>query len=579
LFFFWGKTLPNKILTGNTLQTKLLVSVFIIVSLTIVCITAVVNFIVKKQFQQTELNRIYYESNAFKNRLGQLMYNQDHRSLMVRLSNAKTANPAILYFLLTDKTGTILIADNETRIGQNQSAAATVQDKNDPVYTNSARKGESASDPFKVYLSRLTTDIYDKGAIKGRNQELIFDAVWEIFYMGAPMGELRVGFSRHGMKQHLWMLTGILLGTGFLVLLVTLFMIFWVIRLNMSPLASFVGKLSLVHKDRGGQNLRNNLARISLEETETEVDEIRDLKSAFLNIRDLFVLNWDQLEDHRRNLEQMVAERTAKFHEINEQLALQVRERKVIESRLLTVQKLEAIGTLAGGIAHEFNNLFMAITGYATLIQKQAEPGHSNIEKAEKIRQLVDTGSQSIQQLLGFARSGKYDPGPLNLNGVLRQNLLIFSRSRKDLEIQTTYCADLWSVQADRSQMEQVIMNLLLNASEAMPGKGCLQVETRNVVLNKKSVSLEKKVSGRFVLFCIKDEGRGIDKEILPRIFDPFFTTKHMGVGTGMGLASVFGIIDNHGGFITVDSPEGGGSLFCVYLPALANNSNESDNR
>lgn len=488
----------------KTLQTKLLVSVFIIVSLTIVSITAVVSFIVKKQFQQTELNRVYYESCAFKNRLGQLMYGQNYRSLMITLSNAKTVNPAILYFLLTDKKGTILIADNETLIGQNQFAAANIQDKNDPLYTNTARlKGEISSDVFKIYLSRLTTDIHekadihDKDSLKGRAREIIFDAIWEISYMGAPMGELRVGFSRHEMKRHLWMLTGIMLGTGFMVLLVTLFMIFWVIRMNMSPLAS------------------------------------------------------------------------AKFHEINEQLTLQIRERKEIESRLLTVQKLEAIGTLAGGIAHEFNNLFMAITGYATLIQKQAAPGHSNIEKAEKIRRLVDTGSQSIQQLLGFARSGKYDPGPLNLNGVLRQNLFIFSRSRKDLEIGTVYCPDLWSVQADRSQMEQVIMNLLLNASEAMPEKGFLQVETQNVVLDKKAVSPGKRVSGRFVLFCIKDEGRGIDKEILPRIFDPFFTTKHMGVGTGMGLASVFGIIDNHGGITTVDSPEGKGSMFCVYLPAL----------
>ncbi len=550
-----------------------MVSVFIIVSLTIVSITAVVNFIVKKQFQQTELNRIYYESNALKTRIGQLMYGQNFRSLMIALSNAKTANPAILYFLLTDTKGTILIADNETLIGKHQFFVAS-QDKKDPLYTNTDRaKGAISPDVFNIYLSRLTTDIRDKESVKAWNREMIFDAIWEISYLGEPMGALRVGFSRQEIKQHLWMLTGVMLGTGFLVLLVTLFMIFWVIRLNMSPLASFVGKLSLLHQDLGGQNLRNNLAGISLEEKETEVEEIRNLKRAFLNIRDLFVSNWDQLENHRRNLEQMVEERTVELNGINEQLTLQVRERKEIESRLLTVQKLEAIGTLAGGIAHEFNNLFMAITGYATLIQKQAEPGHPNIGKAEKIRQLVDTGSQSIQQLLGFARSGKYDPGPLNLNGVLRQNLIIFSRSRKDLEIKTAYCPDLWTIQADRSQMEQVIMNLLLNASEAMPEKGCLQVETQNVVLDKKLVSRGKRVSGRFVLFCIKDEGRGIDKEIIPRIFDPFFTTKHMGVGTGMGLASVFGITDNHGGITTVDSKEGKGSVFCVYLPALASKS------
>jgi len=386
-----------------------------------------------------------------------LMYGQNYRSLMITLSNAKITNPAILYFLLTDKKGTILIADNETLIGQKQFSVARIQDENDPLYTNTDRlKGEISSDVFNIYLSRLTTEIRDKEFIKGWNRDIIFDAIWEISYMGELMGELRVGFSRQEVKQHMWVLTGAMLGIGFLVLSVTLLMIFWVIRLNMSPLASFVGTLSMLRKDLGGQNLRNNLVGISLEEKDTEVEEIRSLKRAFFNIRDLFVSNWDQLEDHRRNLEQMVKERTVEFHEINEQLTLQIRERKEIESRLLTVQKLEA-----------------------------------------------------------------------------------------------------------------------------MPEKGCLQVETQNVVLDKKAVSLGKRVSGRFVLFCVKDEGRGIGKEILPRIFDPFFTTKHMGVGTGtgMGLASVFGITDNHGGITTVDSQEGKGNVFCVYLPALASKPKGSEDR
>ncbi len=564
-------------LPQKTLQTKLLVSVFIIVSLTILSITAVVTIILKKQFQQAELSRIYYETDALKKRLGHLMYGQNFRYLMITLSNAKKANSSILYFVLTDSNGTIFIADNESLIGQNQFPTATILDKKGPLYTNTPVKDEIVQDLFKINLSRLTTDIRDKESIKGRNREIIFDAVWEITYMGEKMGDLRVGFSRQRVKQRLGMLTGVMLGTGFLVLLVTLFMIFLVIRQNMSPLAEFAGQLSMLHQNRDGQNLRNKLANISFVEKNTEVEEIQNLKRAFHNIQKLFVLNWDQLEDHRRNLEQMVEERTLELNEINEKLTLQIRERKEIESRILTVQKLEAIGTLAGGIAHEFNNLFMAITGNASLIQKRTEPGHPNIQKAEKIRDLVDAGSQSIQQLLGFARSGKYEPGPLNLNVVLRQNLGIFSHSRKDLEIKTVYCPDLWSVQADRSQMEQVIMNLLLNASEAMPGKGCLHVETQNVVLDKKFVSLGKVVSGRFVLFWVKDEGRGIDEEILPRIFDPFFTTKQMGMGTGMGLASVFGITDNHGGVTTVDSKPGEGSVFCVYLPALESKSTLSD--
>ncbi len=562
----------KKMLSQKTLQTKLLVSVFIIVSLTIFSITAVVAIIVKKQFQQAELSRIYYETDALKKRLGQLMYGQNFQYLMITLSSAKESNSAILYFLLTDGDGRVMIADNEILMDKNQIPMATIQDKNAHLYTNiDLPKGEIVQDGFKIYLSRLTTDIRDKESIKAREGEIIFEAIWEITHLGEKMGDLHVGFSRQGMKQNLGMLTGVMLGTGFLVLLVTLFMIFLVIRRNMSPLAAFVRQLSQLQKDPGEQNMRKNLAAICLEEKNTEVEEIRDLKQAFSNILELFVSNWDQLDKYQYKLEQMVEERTVELLELNEKLARQVRERKEIESRLLTVQKLEAIGTLAGGIAHEFNNLFMAITGYATLIQKRAESGHSNIEKAKKIRRLVETGSQSIQQLLGFARIGKYDPGPLNLNELMRQNLGILSRGRKNLEIRTVYCPDLWSVYGDRSQMEQVIMNLLLNASEAMPGKGCLHLETQNVFLDNKRVSLEKMVSGRFVLFCLRDEGGGIDKEILPRIFDPFFTTKQM--GTGMGLASVFGIVDNHGGVTTVDSREGEGSVFCIYLPALESKS------
>jgi two-component system cell cycle sensor histidine kinase/response regulator CckA len=277
---------------------------------------------------------------------------------------------------------------------------------------------------------------------------------------------------------------------------------------------------------------------------------------------------------HGRNLEEMLEKTTLELDELKEKLSCQARERKEMESRFLTVQKLESIGTLSRGATHEFNNIFMAITGYVSLIQKYTEQGHPNIEKTEKIIELVARGSQSIQQFLGFARIGKYALGPLSLNVILHQNLDIFGRSRKTLEIRPLYFQDLWSVQADRSQMEQVIMNLLLNASDAMPEKGCLRVETRNVVLDKKPVGPGKVVSGQFVLFRIEDEGVGIDEEILPRVFDPFFPTKPEGTGTGMGLFSVFGISDNHGGGVTVDSKTGEGSVFCFYLPAIPDKSN-----
>ncbi len=254
---------------------------------------------------------------------------------------------------------------------------------------------------------------------------------------------------------------------------------------------------------------------------------------------------------------------------LNSKLVSQIEERNQIESRLINVQKLEAVGTLAGGIAHEFNNLFMAITGYASLIQKQSDPGHPNIDKAEKIRDLVGKGSESIKQLLGFARSGKYAPGPLNLNEIIRINLEMFNRTRKDIDVVAKFEQNIWSIFADRSQMEHIVMNLLINASEAMPESGRIIVESRNIVLQKKQIHLDKIVSGRFVKVSVADDGKGIEAKLIPRVFDPFFTTKPMGAGTGLGLVSVYGIVDNHNGFTTVESTVTKGTVLNVFLPAI----------
>lgn len=336
----------------------------------------------------------------------------------------------------------------------------------------------------------------------------------------------------------------------------------------MKPLDNFLSQLSDLHNADGGNAFRDNFAKMHLDQKDSDIKEVQKLKQVFLKIRDVFILNWDQLENHRNNLEKMVDERTREHNGLIKKLARQIEERKQIETRLLNVQKLEAVSTLAGGIAHEFNNLFMAITGYASLIQKQSEPGHPNAVKAEKIIELVDNGSQSIKQLLGFARSGKYDPGLLNINEVLRVNLDMFKRTRKDIEIVTQLTRKIWSITADRSQMEHIIMNLLLNASEAMPENGQITIKTNNIVLDNKKVGMDKIVSGRFVCLSIRDEGRGIENKYIQRVFDPFFTTKPIGTGIGLGLASVYGIVDNHDGFVAVESTVGKWTVFSIFFPA-----------
>jgi len=551
--------------TPRTLHAKHLVSVFLIVILTISSMTALVMFIEKKQYQETELERIFYKADAMRTRLGHLMYGKNWRYLMMTLSNAKAADPSMLYFVITGVDGHVLIADDPALVGQERFDLTTVID-GDPLYS---KQDTGSKGLFNIFLSQYRSDIKPGDPGHADRGEVIFEAVYNIVYLGQPMGQFRTGFSRSKINRHLVFLTSGMLGTGLLVLFAVLTIIYLVIRRHMIPVDSFIRHISGLDLSRDGSSFRQSLADLHLGERSGETLDVRKLKQAFRHLRGQFVSAWDQLENHRDNLEQMVDERTLALNRSNEQLSRQISERKEIESRILTVQKLEAIGTLAGGVAHEFNNLFMAISGYATLIQKHSDSGHPNVEKAEKIRRLVETGASSVQQLLGFARSGKFDPGPMNLNEILRVSLVILESSRKELKIKTHYATNLWTVQADRSQMEQASMNLLLNAAEAMPASGTIRIRTQNLELSNFQVSLDKQMSGRFVMLSVQDEGPGIDPDILPRIFDPFFTTKAMGQGSGMGLASVFGIVENHGGFTTAESKQNCGSTFCIYLPAL----------
>ncbi|WDP90033.1 MAG: hypothetical protein HUN04_10060 [Desulfobacter sp.] len=545
----------------HTLQAKLMVSVFLIVILTAGSMTALVIYTESNKLQTNEMERIFYKADAMRARLGHLMYGKNWRYLMMTLSNAKAADPSMLYFSIIDDQGRVLIADDDSLVGQKWGGHSTPMDPDRPLYSKEMVKKRGQ---FRIFLSQ-----YPVGEQSG--DKVIFEAVYEIVYLGQPMGTFRAGFSRKGMVRHLQFLTLGMVAMGGLVLLAVLGIMYLVIRRHMVPVESFTKHISGLDLGGDGRGLRSGLADLQLEEGQGETRDVRLVKQAFAHMRNQFISAWDQLENHRDNLEQMVDERTKALNRSNEELSRQIKERKEIESRILTVQKLEAIGTLAGGVAHEFNNLFMAITGYATLIQKRSAPGHPNIEKAEKIRDLVENGSRSVQQLLGFARSGKFSPGPLSLNEILSVSLAILSAGKKSLIIEAGYEKDLWMVQADRSQMEQVSMNLLLNAVEAVKEGGTIRVSTRNVELEKFQVSMDKQVSGRYAVVEVRDGGTGIDPDILPRIFDPFFTTKAPGQGSGMGmgLASVFGIVDNHGGFTTVDSKPGRGSTFCVYLPAM----------
>jgi two-component system cell cycle sensor histidine kinase/response regulator CckA len=244
-----------------------------------------------------------------------------------------------------------------------------------------------------------------------------------------------------------------------------------------------------------------------------------------------------------------------------------ITERKHLEAQLQQAQKMEAIGTLAGGVAHDFNNLLMGIQGRTSLMLMGADPSHPHYEHLKGIEEFVQSASNLTRQLLGFAKGGKYEVKPTNLNEMLTRSSDMFARTKKEISIYKKYQEDIWAVDVDQGQIEQVLFNLYVNAWQAMAGGGELYLETENVTLSKKFVRPFQVEPGRYVKMSITDTGIGMDEKTQQRIFDPFFTTKDMGRGTGLGLASAYGIITNHGGIIEVSSTKGEGTTFTVYLP------------
>ena len=245
-----------------------------------------------------------------------------------------------------------------------------------------------------------------------------------------------------------------------------------------------------------------------------------------------------------------------------------VTHQKKLEENLQQAQKMKAIGTLAGGIAHDFNNILMGIQGRVSLLLSEIDSAHPHFEHLTGISSYVKNATDLTNQLLGFARGGKYELKPTDLNQLVNQNLEMFSRTKKEISIIRQFEDKLWSAEVDRGQISQVLLNLFVNASQAMPGGGTLYVSTQNQPLEETMVPSVDLAPGRYVKISITDTGVGMDTATRARIFDPFFTTKTMGRGTGLGLASAYGIIRNHDGAIKVYSEPGKGSSFNIYLPA-----------
>jgi PAS domain S-box-containing protein len=248
--------------------------------------------------------------------------------------------------------------------------------------------------------------------------------------------------------------------------------------------------------------------------------------------------------------------------------ATDITEQKKLERQLRQAQKMEGIGTLAGGIAHDFNNLLMGIQGHVSLMLMDMDPTHPDYERLKNIEKRVQSGARLTSHLLGYARKGKYEVKPVPLNKLVEETSDTFGRTKKEIRIQRELAEDLCAVEADPGQIEQVLLNLFVNAADAMPGGGDLILKTMNVTHEDMKGKLYDPKPGNYAMLAVTDTGIGMDKETIERIFDPFFTTKEMGRGTGLGLASAYGILKAHGGYIDVDSQKGQGTTFNIYLPA-----------
>jgi signal transduction histidine kinase/ActR/RegA family two-component response regulator len=252
-------------------------------------------------------------------------------------------------------------------------------------------------------------------------------------------------------------------------------------------------------------------------------------------------------------------------------LAADVTERSRLQAQLVKSQKMEAIGQLAGGVAHDFNNLLGVITGYSELLIRGAPPESRERKRGEEIKGAADRAAALTRQLLAFSRRQILQPKILDLNVVVADVEKMLRRViSEDIQIVNVSGSGLGHVRADAGQVEQVLMNLAVNARDAMPHGGRLVIETANAELDEAYVRLHPEARpGKYVLLSVADTGHGMDARTMARIFEPFFTTKEEGKGTGLGLATVYGIVEQSGGVVTVYSEVGHGTTFKVYLPRV----------
>jgi two-component system cell cycle sensor histidine kinase/response regulator CckA len=328
---------------------------------------------------------------------------------------------------------------------------------------------------------------------------------------------------------------------------------------------------------------REELLRMSMKNIEIPIDTDTGKEAAGLPTRAAAAKQYHLYEAIQitKHGKQICVENNSHFIDLEEKPAIlcisrDITRRKQLEEQLLQAQKMEAIGKLAGGIAHDFNNLLTAIMGYSELVLVNMEPDNPHRENLEEIRLAGKRASSLTHQLLAFSRKQVLKPKILNLNQVVKGMERMLQRIiGEDINLNSQLEPQLNKIKADTGQLEQIILNLTVNAVDAMPNGGTLIIKTQNEKIPHGASSLSPDSRpGNFVCLSFFDSGEGIDKKVIPQIFEPFFTTKAN--GTGLGLSVVYGIVKQHNGWINVNSEPGGGTTFSIYFPALASSEEEN---
>jgi PAS domain S-box-containing protein len=321
---------------------------------------------------------------------------------------------------------------------------------------------------------------------------------------------------------------------------------------------------------------RDSLIGVSIELLEargdkTQIDERRER-----------ILHGDSIiyetEHYRREGEKVDLEVSSKAIEIGGEIFIQsfyrdITEKKRIQEQLMHSQKMESVGALAGGIAHNFNNILTTILGYSELLLEFSELDETSKLKVRNIESSARKAGVMVSKLLSFARREAHEIVPLNLHDVINDSVRLFEGVLdKRIGIKMKLTSPLQNIEGDPNQIEQILMNLMVNARDAMPDGGLITIRTEATDVGKDRYEAPAYIiPGKYIVLVVSDTGSGISKQLMSKIFDPFFTTKEKGKGTGLGLATVYGIVKDHKGYISVESEPGKGSIFSIYFPASEN--------